>query len=94
MSALRSGGAVLIDYAKAIPEGMRGLCPWPKHLRKVNLPTSCLLRGANAGNAGRPTEELARVAARFRPRSRWLKENDAHCAAARPATVPGSCATN
>jgi UDP-N-acetylmuramyl tripeptide synthase len=80
------GVRVLIDYAHN-PEGLRGFLKVADHLRRDGNRLGLLL-----GHAGNRTdadiEELARVAAEFRPDLVVVKENEAQLRGRAPGEVP------
>ena len=81
-----AGAKVLIDYAHN-PEGLRGLLSVAAHLRD-GAGRLCLLLGHAGNRQDADIEELARVAARFRPDLVVVKENDAQLRGRAPGEVP------
>jgi UDP-N-acetylmuramyl tripeptide synthase len=81
-----AGARVLIDYAHN-PEGLRGLLSVAEHLRGGSG-RLCLLLGHAGNRQDADIEELARVAARFRPDLVVVKENDAQLRGRAPGEVP------
>jgi UDP-N-acetylmuramyl tripeptide synthase len=81
-----AGAQVLIDYAHN-PEGLRGLLSVAEHLRD-GTGRLCLLLGHAGNRQDADVEELARVAARFRPDLVVVKENDAQLRGRAPGEVP------
>jgi cyanophycin synthetase len=81
-----AGAQVLIDYAHN-PEGLRGLLSVAEHLRH-GTGRLCLLLGHAGNRRDADIEELARVAAGFRPDLVVLKENDAQLRGRAPGEVP------
>jgi UDP-N-acetylmuramyl tripeptide synthase len=81
-----AGAQVLIDYAHN-PEGLRGLLSVAEHLRD-RTGRLCLLLGHAGNRQDADIEELARVAARFRPDLVVVKENDAQLRGRAPGEVP------
>jgi len=68
------GVCVLVDYAHN-PDGLRGFLQVADHLRSGRL---ALLLGHAGNRNDADIEELARVAAEFRPDLVVVKENEAH----------------
>jgi len=81
-----AGTRVLIDYAHN-PEGLRGLLSVAEHLR-AGVGRLCLLLGHAGNRQDADIEELARVAAEFRPDLVVVKENDAQLRGRAPGEVP------
>jgi UDP-N-acetylmuramyl tripeptide synthase len=81
-----AGAQVLIDYAHN-PDGLRGLLSVAEHLRD-GTGRLCLLLGHAGNRQDADIEELARVAARFRPDLVVVKENDAQLRGRAPGEVP------
>jgi len=81
-----AGARVLIDYAHN-PEGLRGLLSVAEHLRD-GAGRLCLLLGHAGNRLDADIEELARVAARFRPDLVVVKENEAQLRGRQPGEVP------
>jgi cyanophycin synthetase len=81
-----AGARVLIDYAHN-PEGLRGLLSVAEHLRGGSG-RLCLLLGHAGNRQDADIEELARVAARFRPDLVVVKENDSQLRGRAPGEVP------
>jgi cyanophycin synthetase len=81
-----NGVKVLIDYAHN-PDGLRGFLRVADHLRSAEGRLGILL--GQAGNrADSDIEELAQVAAGFRPDLVVVKEDEAHLRGRSPAEVP------
>jgi UDP-N-acetylmuramyl tripeptide synthase len=80
------GAQVLIDYAHN-PEGLRGLLSVADHLR-TRAGRLCLLLGHAGNRQDADIEELARVAAQFRPDLVVVKENEAQLRGRAPGEVP------
>jgi UDP-N-acetylmuramyl tripeptide synthase len=80
------GARVLIDYAHN-PDGLRGLLSVAEHLRGGDG-RLCLLLGHAGNRQDADIEELARVAAEFRPDLVVVKENDAQLRGRAPGEVP------
>jgi cyanophycin synthetase len=81
-----NGVKVLIDYAHN-PDGLRGFLTVADHLRTAGGRLGMLL--GQAGNrADADIEELAQVAAEFRPDLVVVKEDEAHLRGRSPAEVP------
>jgi UDP-N-acetylmuramyl tripeptide synthase len=81
-----AGARVLIDYAHN-PDGLRGLLSVAEHLR-AGTGRLCLLLGHAGNRQDADIEELARVAAGFRPDLVVVKENDAQLRGRAPGEVP------
>jgi UDP-N-acetylmuramyl tripeptide synthase len=81
-----AGARVLIDYAHN-PAGLRGLLSVAEHLRD-GAGRLCLLLGHAGNRQDADIEELARVAAQFRPELVVVKENDAQLRGRAPGEVP------
>jgi UDP-N-acetylmuramyl tripeptide synthase len=81
-----AGAQVLIDYAHN-PEGLRGLLSVADHLR-ARAGRLCLLLGHAGNRQDADIEELARVAAQFRPDLVVVKENEAQLRGRAPGEVP------
>jgi UDP-N-acetylmuramyl tripeptide synthase len=81
-----AGARVLIDYAHN-PDGLRGLLSVAEHLRE-GTGRLCLLLGHAGNRQDADIEELARVAAGFRPDLVVVKENDAQLRGRAPGEVP------
>ena len=81
-----AGARVLIDYAHN-PDGLRGLLSVADHLRDA-AGRLCLLLGHAGNRQDADIEELARVAAQFRPDLVVVKENDAQLRGRVPGEVP------
>jgi cyanophycin synthetase len=81
-----AGAQVLIDYAHN-PEGLRGLLSVAEHLRGGSG-RLCLLLGHAGNRRDADIEELARLAAGFRPDLVVVKENDAQLRGRAPGEVP------
>jgi cyanophycin synthetase len=81
-----AGARVLIDYAHN-PEGLRGLLSVAEHLRD-GAGRLCLLLGHAGNRQNADIEELARVAAQFRPDLVVVKENEAQLRGRAPGEVP------
>jgi cyanophycin synthetase len=81
-----AGARVLIDYAHN-PDGLRGLLSVAEHLRD-GAGRLCLLLGHAGNRLDADIEELARVAASFRPDLVVVKENDAQLRGRAPGEVP------
>ena len=81
-----AGARVLIDYAHN-PDGLRGLLSVAEHLRG-GVGRLCLLLGHAGNRQDADIEELARVAARFRPDLVVVKENDSQLRGRAPGEVP------
>ena len=80
------GVKVLIDYAHN-PEGLRGFLTVAAHLRGATGRLGLLL--GHAGNRqDADIEELARVAAEFRPDLVVVKEDEAHLRGRAPGEIP------
>jgi UDP-N-acetylmuramyl tripeptide synthase len=80
------GARVLIDYAHN-PEGLRGLLTVAEHVRAGNGRLALLL--GHAGNRkDADIEELARVAATFRPDLVVVKENETQLRGRAPGDIP------
>ena len=80
------GVIILMDYAHN-PDGLRGFLNVASHLRKANGRLGVLL--GQAGNRqDEDIQELARVAAGFRPDLVVVKEDEAHLRGRSPAEVP------
>jgi cyanophycin synthetase len=80
------GVKVLVDYAHN-PEGLRGFLKVADHLRSVNGRLGVLL--GHAGNRkDADIEEVAQVAAEFRPDLVVVKEDEAHLRGRAPGEVP------
>jgi cyanophycin synthetase len=81
-----SGVKVLIDYAHN-PDGLRGFLKVANHLRGGNGRLAVLL--GHAGNRkDTDIEDVARVAAEFRPDLVVVKEDEAHLRGRAPGEVP------
>jgi cyanophycin synthetase len=81
-----SGVKVLVDYAHN-PDGLRGFLKVADHLRGGNGRLGVLL--GHAGNRkDADIEEVARVAAEFRPDLVVVKEDEAHLRGRAPGEVP------
>jgi cyanophycin synthetase len=81
-----SGVKVLVDYAHN-PEGLRGFLKVADHLRSGNGRLGMLL--GHAGNRkDADIEEVAQVAAEFRPDLIVVKEDEAHLRGRAPGEVP------
>lgn len=81
-----AGAQVLIDYAHN-PEGLRGLLSVADHMRS-RTGRLCLLLGHAGNRQDADIEELARVAAEFRPDLVVVKENEAQLRGRAPGEVP------
>jgi cyanophycin synthetase len=81
-----AGARVLIDYAHN-PDGLRGLLTVAEHLRD-SAGRLCLLLGHAGNRQDADIEELARVAAGFRPDLVVVKENDGQLRGRAPGEVP------
>jgi UDP-N-acetylmuramyl tripeptide synthase len=81
-----AGARVLIDYAHN-PDGLRGLLSVAEHLRE-GTGRLCLLLGHAGNRQDADIEELARVAAGFRPDLVVVKENEAQLRGRAPGEVP------
>jgi cyanophycin synthetase len=77
---------VLIDYAHN-PDGLRGLLSVAQHLRGGDG-RLCVLLGHAGNRKDADIEELAQVAARFRPDLVVVKENEAQLRGRVPGEVP------
>ena len=83
-----AGARVLLDYAHN-PEGLRGLLSVAVQLRDGDgAGRLCLLLGHAGNRQDADIEELARVAAQFRPDLVVVKENDAQLRGRAPGEVP------
>jgi len=81
-----AGARVLIDYAHN-PDGLRGLLSVAQHLRG-GAGRLCVLLGHAGNRKDADIEELAQVAARFRPDLVVVKENEAQLRGRAPGEVP------
>jgi UDP-N-acetylmuramyl tripeptide synthase len=81
-----AGATVLIDYAHN-PDGLRGLLSVAGQLRAVEG-RLCLLLGHAGNRQDADIEELARVAAGFRPDLVVVKENEGQLRGRAPGEVP------
>jgi UDP-N-acetylmuramyl tripeptide synthase len=81
-----AGAQVLVDYAHN-PEGLRGLLSVADHLR-ARAGRLCLLLGHAGNRQDADIEELARVAAQFRPDLVVVKENEEQLRGRAPGEVP------
>jgi UDP-N-acetylmuramyl tripeptide synthase len=81
-----AGARVLIDYAHN-PDGLRGLRSVAQHLRGGAC-RLCVLLGHAGNRKDADIEELAQVAARFRPDLVVVKENEAQLRGRAPGEVP------
>ncbi|HUO81009.1 MAG TPA: Mur ligase family protein [Steroidobacteraceae bacterium] len=79
------GVQVLLDYAHN-PDGLRGLLGVAAHLRGAGR--LGLLLGHAGNRRDEDIEELARVAASFRPQLVVIKENEAHLRGRAPGEIP------
>jgi UDP-N-acetylmuramyl tripeptide synthase len=81
------GVQVLLDYAHN-PDGVRGVLQVAQHLRATNGRLAMLL--GHAGNRlNEDIEELAFVAAEFKPELIVIKEDEGHLRGRQPGEVPG-----
>jgi len=67
--------------------GHARLCPWPNISRRYSA-ASCPAAGPTRATAVRRHRGIARVAARFRPISWWLRRTTQQVRGPRPATYP------
>jgi cyanophycin synthetase len=82
----RGGVTVLVDYAHN-PEGLRGFLKVAEHLRGGTGRLGLLL--GHAGNRkDADIEELAQVAAEFKPALVVVKEDEAHLRGRSPGEIP------
>ncbi len=81
-----AGATVLIDYAHN-PDGLRGLLTVAGHLR-AGGGRLCLLLGHAGNRQDADIEEVARVAAEFRPELVVVKENEGQLRGRAPGEVP------
>ena len=81
------GMRILVDYAHN-PDGLRGFLTVADHLR-AGAGRLALLLGHAGNRQDADIQELARVAARFRPDLVVVKENEAQLRGRAPGEVPG-----
>jgi len=82
-----AGAQVLVDYAHN-PEGLRGLLQVAVHLQQRSGGRMGLLLGHAGNRQDADIEELAGVAASFRPDLVVVKENEAHLRGRAPGEIP------